>query len=485
SPAQSAAAADATCAGQEATLVGDGTWDHEIIGTDGVDVIVSNGARLVDAAGGDDVVCLTGASSIRFSVRVVDGAGDDLIRNETAFEPGDRDGINDAVSVILTDGDDTYVGGAGPERVSAAGGADDITTAGGSDYVSAGSASTSLSEDPFDGRVDLGAEGGTLAVGPRVDPSTIMLGGTGPSKLIVSDSVAGTTGWVVDAPLGLITLEEETRFQFTDFTEFVLLGKRVERFVGTPEADLLSAADLVLGIFGDGDDQVFASTVETAIMGAGDDTTRLRGATATSGDLDGGPGDDLLWAIADAGLAVDLVEETLTYSADASTRDFSGFETYDLAAEDLKFNGTPGPDDAHLQGCRLRASSRGGDDRISLVPGNFEDGVIVCTQGSPSGFRFAAGAGDDVVNSRSTKGTITGNSGDDRITGAGSLSGGPGDDRIHINQRYTRAIGGRGNDLLVGFRFADLLLGGVGHDRALGRGGQDRCVAEVQRSCER
>ncbi|MGA8256804.1 MAG: hypothetical protein WB767_09540, partial [Nocardioides sp.] len=41
SPAQSAAAADATCAGQEATLVGDGTWDHEIIGTDGVDVIVS------------------------------------------------------------------------------------------------------------------------------------------------------------------------------------------------------------------------------------------------------------------------------------------------------------------------------------------------------------------------------------------------------------------------------------------------------------
>jgi Ca2+-binding RTX toxin-like protein len=71
-PISPATAAGETCQGQAATIVG--TPGSPIVGTEGADVIVTNGASRVDARGGDDVVCGTGAAPISATIL---GAGAD------------------------------------------------------------------------------------------------------------------------------------------------------------------------------------------------------------------------------------------------------------------------------------------------------------------------------------------------------------------------------------------------------------------------
>ena len=71
-PTGAATAAAETCQGQAATIVG--TPGAEIVGTEGADVIVTNGAARVDARGGDDLVCGTGAAPVFATIL---GAGAD------------------------------------------------------------------------------------------------------------------------------------------------------------------------------------------------------------------------------------------------------------------------------------------------------------------------------------------------------------------------------------------------------------------------
>src|SRR5687767_4337001 len=59
-PASSAAARQpAICFGQVATIVGE-PGNEDLRGTEGPDVIATNGSLDVDARGGDDLVCVTG-----------------------------------------------------------------------------------------------------------------------------------------------------------------------------------------------------------------------------------------------------------------------------------------------------------------------------------------------------------------------------------------------------------------------------------------
>ncbi len=71
-PTGAATAAAETCQGQAATIVG--TPGAQITGTEGADVIVTNGATRVDARGGDDLVCGTGAAPVFATIL---GAGAD------------------------------------------------------------------------------------------------------------------------------------------------------------------------------------------------------------------------------------------------------------------------------------------------------------------------------------------------------------------------------------------------------------------------
>src|SRR6478735_3049895 len=92
------------CQGQAATLVG--SPDMSLVGTDGDDVIVTKGSRVIFALDGNDRVCVTGKSG-----QVYAGFGDDVVDTTTASSGRS----------FLGPGADTYVGGPGTDFVKAAG----------------------------------------------------------------------------------------------------------------------------------------------------------------------------------------------------------------------------------------------------------------------------------------------------------------------------------------------------------------------------
>jgi hypothetical protein len=77
------AVAGETCQGQAATLVGS-TDVTTLVGTDGDDVIVTNGSWVIYADDGNDRVCVTGRPG-----RVHAGVGDDVV-DATAASSGAR-----------------------------------------------------------------------------------------------------------------------------------------------------------------------------------------------------------------------------------------------------------------------------------------------------------------------------------------------------------------------------------------------------------
>ena len=100
-PAATAGTAARTCHGRPATVVG--TPGHDLVGTEAADVVVSHGAPFVSTLGGDDLVCVTGATYFVYS-----GSGDDTVDATTRAGEG------------LTDlglGADTFTGGPGYDRV--------------------------------------------------------------------------------------------------------------------------------------------------------------------------------------------------------------------------------------------------------------------------------------------------------------------------------------------------------------------------------
>lgn len=105
-PTTGASAAEETCQGKTATIVG--TPEGRIVGTPGDDVIVSYGDWSVDAGDGDDLICLRPILSL---VQEVDaGAGDDSVVSEGETNNTDTD---------LGPGRDSFVGGGGEDRIEA------------------------------------------------------------------------------------------------------------------------------------------------------------------------------------------------------------------------------------------------------------------------------------------------------------------------------------------------------------------------------
>ena len=92
------------CQGRPATLVG--SPDTALVGTDGDDVIVTKGSRVILALDGNDRVCVTGKSGLVYA-----GFGDDVVDTTTASSGRS----------FLGPGADTYLGGPGTDFVKAAG----------------------------------------------------------------------------------------------------------------------------------------------------------------------------------------------------------------------------------------------------------------------------------------------------------------------------------------------------------------------------
>ena len=97
-PMGTATAAAETCQALPATIVG--TPGGQISGTEGADVIVTNGATRVDALGGDDRVCATGGGGV---VAIL-GAGADTFTDENGGShqvmAGTLDGADTETDVV-------------------------------------------------------------------------------------------------------------------------------------------------------------------------------------------------------------------------------------------------------------------------------------------------------------------------------------------------------------------------------------------------
>jgi Ca2+-binding RTX toxin-like protein len=421
-----ASAAGETCQGRPATVVGT-PGQLGLTGTEGADVIVTNGARSTDALGGADLVCITGGQ-VFGDVRVDAGAGDDVV---------DASAVVGAVDVQLGAGSDTYTGSAHDEDV--AGGTlsvdydtvdierDVITTgAGGDDYVRSGSEPTVPNSDVVALGADDGAGFGSTLVwdGPMGAGAGLDGGGGGQ---LAFDSGPGTV--VVDAVTGTRTEDGVVTLRWTGFDRFRTGSKATPaparfEFVGSDRDEEL---EIVFARAHQGRQRLdMGGGADTLLLG--DENLGARGSRYL-----GGSGEDHVALWAGKKLDLDLLRERIktTRAGSTSRSTFAGFETQLVGAKRLVLKGTDQGDDLRFYACRATVRGRGGKD--------------------------------DIRQSR----------GDDYFEGG-----------LRCGKAGFRLYGGRGRDTLQGGRRNDLLVGGPGRDEAFGNAGRDRCSAEKVRSCE-
>jgi Ca2+-binding RTX toxin-like protein len=414
-----ATAAPASCRGLAATVVG--TPGEPLDGTDGPDVIVSNGATYIDAKAGDDVVCATGRSPLSYEDPTIDaGDGADVV--DTTGSTAVR------VHSFLGPGDDVFIGGDRPDDVDAANGwdtprsngADSVSTGGGADFVVTGGGAQADADT-----IDLGSGNDETSVQGTVDPEQTILGGPGSDQieferrsLVRALTIDNATGTATASGRPALTWESFERFRVSPTGP-----SKPPAFVGGPQ-----------------DEVVWTAIPLTSVdLGAGDDVVNLEVRPSRLVDTafyTGGPGDDSLIVHAGAGdqtasARLDLRSGRLVFPVgDRVVRNrLAAFESVRLSADRLRMRGTPRADRLEWSGCH-----------------GYVDG----------------GAGDDVIRAVDI---------DDVGCGAYSLD------------RELVVRGGAGDDALIGALGRNTLLGGPGRDTANGGRGPDRCAAEVERSC--
>ena len=377
-------AAQETCRGQAATIVGEP--GETVTGTEGDDVIVTNSAYETDAGAGADTICVTGG----YAYLVDAGDGDDVV-DTTAFQR-----LHDQARVVLGTGADTFVGGPGRDTVTTGtdlvdAETDRVTTGRGHDYVFTGQRLLADQDD-----VDLGRGNDHLFLAS--DHNDGSLDG-GPAKNDVSlDLSAGT--WVVDDEA------DELRQAGTVVSRWTALGvARVDgkrgvdvRYVGSGGDDYLS-----LGV-----------DLRGADLGAGDDLLLFSLGGTVTRRIAGGPGHDSLNVFAQTSVDLDLRRHRLARSTDGDGYRLSGLEYYRTAADRVRMIGGPGGDEFGYDGCTVHVRGNGGDDHLHWVYGNGG-----C--GDRTRFRVLGGRGDDRLRGGWYRDHLDGGRGTDLARGRGDV----------------------------------------------------------------
>ncbi|WP_395657966.1 hypothetical protein [Nocardioides sp.] len=377
-------AAQETCRGQTATIVGEpgGT----VTGTDGDDVIVTNGATETDAGAGADTICVTGG----YAYLVDAGDGDDVV-DTTAF-----DDLHDQVRVVLGTGADTFVGGSGRDTVTTGtdlvdADTDRVTTGRGHDYVFTGQRLLADQDD-----VDLGRGNDHLFLAS--DHNGGSLDG-GPAKNDVSlDLSAGT--WVVDDEA------DELRRAGTVVSRWAALG--VASVDGKRGVD-------VRYVGSGGDDHLFlAVNLRSADLGTGDDLLFFDLGGVVTRRIAGGPGHDSLNAFARTSVDLDLRQHRLARSTDGDGYRLAGLEYYRVGADRVRMIGGPRADELGYDGCTVHVRGNGGGDRLHWV--NAGRGCEDRTR-----FRVLGGRGDDRLRGGPYRDHLDGGLGTDLARGQGDV----------------------------------------------------------------
>ena len=409
-----------TCRGEAATLVGS-PQTIRITGTEGRDVIVTNGSSMVDALGGDDLVCVTG-----FGAQVFAGDGDDLVDATTLGELG--------VQARLGSGNDRFEGGPGADVVW--GGTEgtssvplvDIER----DVIGTGPpASSGIPRDT----VYSGQRGASNEDEIRIQRGVLIWAGIPTATTVVvggADSILGLDGAAggsitLDNVAGTMAVDAQPLLRFSGFTGFSLLamdGLDDFSFRGGSRDEQLSL-------------DLWEATPQTVKMGGGDDDVRFyapyAGGITKQTSYAGGAGRDTLELTLPEELDVDLDLARGRLSTGRTAREVTvratGFESSSVMAEDVELSGTSGSNTLRVYACRSTVEGRAGKDRLATF--------------------------DEVM-----------------------------DEGLQCRGAKARFFGGSGKDALVGGRGPDRLVGGPGRDSVDGSTGRDVCQGEKLRRCE-
>lgn len=262
-----------TCNGQTPTIVG--SPGATLLGTAGNDIVLTRGATRVDTGAGDDSICVTDRGAIVINA----GPGDDFVGARTH---------KGKTFVSLGFGDDTFIGGDGPDRVwsqeasnqTSVGDHDVILSNGGDDYVISGSSAA-----PNTDVVVLGP-GDDALVTYGASAGADLSGGLGVNTLQPLPGADVSGDWTFDNVNGEALLDGSTQLTWSSFRRFDLTGLQGSRvrYLGS------AASEWVLA----------GGTCRVVLRGrAGDDrlTVDPQGCNnLPAGDalLAGGPGDDQL-----------------------------------------------------------------------------------------------------------------------------------------------------------------------------------------------
>ena len=440
------ASAAETCRGEAATIVGTGP---AVTGTEGRDVVVTNGSTQVRTSGGDDVVCVTGGASQTGRTTISSGAGDDVVDGTTA--PGWH------VEVELGEGADRFEAGAAGSSVFGAYRSDspadtekDVIIGGaGSDSVTSG-----VAGEPDPDVIDLGAGDDGLSYGGAMAPGGSIDGGAGEDLFTPLTGRLGAK--VIDNAAGILTVDQQVVATWTGLETFhtgTIDGAPL-RFVGTAADEELVAR---------------VSGPIHATFGAGDDSLVIDEAPRAGSSIAGGDGRDVVYVSTESGLLdLDLRRGRLRAAADAPyTLPVTDVEDATLHARRVVVAGTDGRNELQFSACDATLRGRKGPDAVMR---NYDTWF------------------ERVFCPRFMKAKINGGRGHDDLQGTRGrdvIRGGPGNDLLDGLDGRDRLYGGDGRDELKGREGTDLLIGGRGRDSAFGGPGRDTCFAERTRSCER
>mgnify|MGYP005990465761 CR=1 FL=1 len=399
----SAQAAAETCRGLPATIVG--ADNQRLVGTEGPDVVVTNGAQSLTALGGDDTICVTG-TPVTAGQAIIDidaGAGDDYVEASVQGRGS---------STTLGAGADTFISGNGAQhsvytgtsqlRSSTDTEADRVLITLGNSSVTSGQADT---ENPDTVEINRG----TVVWKGRMGAQAPVTARGGTANLVL-DAIPGST--VIDAGRGNAT-SEATSLGFTGFTSFVFSGGDAGgklTFRGTDADERLEA-------FAPDDFE------RDVTMGGGDDFYGTDGTGTRSSKARGGPGrDEVLLALPKYDVTADL-DGGRAVARKGRTKKIvktTGFEDLTLTARRGVVDGTPASEQIIVAACRVNISGDRGKDFVA-----------------------ATDELDDVWPVRDCR------------RYSAYLSGGRGKDML---------FGGPGNDRLIGGAGRDTLDGGSGRD---------------------
>ncbi|MBD3923892.1 hypothetical protein IEZ26_04600 [Nocardioides cavernae] len=414
-------AAGETCQGRPATIVGTPNQTG-LVGTEGPDVVVTNGAIQVDTRGGDDLVCVTDAT--RPGVLTLrSGEGNDVV---------DASASGSSIDAELGTGSDHYTASAGRDYVvlgSNDGGPVDleadtvVATTGGNASQSGDQYFSGMLDVPNPDVLDLSGDGhvvywyGIQAPGSRVAVGTSaeLRPSLGVGDVAID---AARRSWTEDGAPVLTWTGEVARFE---------LGPGAPRSLSFTGSDRDEYARVYLNRG--------ARTVLRFALGGGDDTLDAPDGTGWRGsEYLGGPGEDSidLWAgkRLDLDLARGRLENRFFGRTQRST--FRGWDDVRVGAKRMTVLGTKKADNIRISACTATVRGRAGKDTLESYRKG-DDGYLLDCDARKSRIAIYGDGGRDTIN------------------------------------------GSRGRDLLVG---------GKGRDTVSGKANRDRCSGEKLTSCE-